>query len=401
MQNTQAEGHGVLAPCDAPAVAGAKDRDADGACTAGVVAGVAGNADGDEGSDDDEFAHTRVYRAHPHAVYSTIMAVLCNNGYFSVESCDARRLTIRCTAKRSGGHYGVSVSDRGHQGTAVTILPLVSAGGAVPGAQSDVEALFAGFLAVLRMGGVIEVPKPSHAAKLDAAGAAAESRMVPTEMHRDRTAGEGDASALQRRSAARRVASGHHPGSREATRPMQGGAGGRGGRLVESHPVAPSSQGFRPAAKRPDGSVTTGSTAIMPQGIPVPPPPPVPSAPPDGFMLAPVSSVEQATGAVGVPGGRRRTGTGAHDGIANAATIRSDGGDGPSGVLKTLQNGIASCAHALEAGARSRKDGLVRGFRLALRWMCLSWNVRRGSRSHIDGMSATAREDHDDAVSPR
>lgn len=31
---------------------------------------------------DDEFSHTRVYRARPYAVYSTIMAVLGNNRYF-------------------------------------------------------------------------------------------------------------------------------------------------------------------------------------------------------------------------------------------------------------------------------------------------------------------------------
>jgi hypothetical protein len=410
---------------------------------------------------DDEFSHTRVYRARPYAVYSTIMAVLGNNRYFSVESFDIGRMTVRCRAHASGILYDVSVFDRGLKGSAVTVLPAAASDDTVPfvddssgdigassgdrvfgdvnassdadvssdvrvvdgavhdavsvhpdkgahsgmNVHSDVEALFAGFLAVLRAGDVIEGSRPTQAAKMESAGidspgvesdhgepypatsTSVRAQAAPAETTRMESAGVETTRAdpmhinparivqaearparidAEQGNSGRVVISGRYPGSQAVTRPMQEGGSGVRGRRIGSHPIAAMAD-IEQSAGQSYLPVTTGSTAIMPQGslMPVPPPPTQPgkSARTD-VTVADVASVAQDADA-------------------------SHYADGTS-----VANGAAQMVKSVAGKA-------ARGFRLALRWMCLRWNVRRGARPRADDTNGKPREEHNGAVSSR
>ena len=363
---------------------------------------------------DDEFSHTRVYRARPYAVYSTIMAVLGNNRYFSVESFDIGRMTVRCRAHASGILYDVSVSDRGLKGSAVTVLPATASDGTVPfvddssgdiGASSgdrvfgdvnassdadvssdvrvvdgavhdvasvradirthsgvdvhsDVEALFAGFLAVLRAGDVIEGSRPTQAAKMESAG------HEPARIEQANS--EPTRTPLAQGNQGRVVISGRHPGSQAVTRPMQEGGSGVRGRRIGSHPIAAMAD-IEQAAGQSYLPVTTGSTAIMPQGslMPVPPPPTQPGK----------SACTDVT-------------------VADMASVAQDAGASHYADGMSVANGAAQMVKSVAGKA-------ARGFRLALRWMCLRWNVRRGERPRADDTNGKPREEHNGAVSSR
>lgn len=363
---------------------------------------------------DDEFSHTRVYRARPYAVYSTIMAVLGNNRYFSVESFDIGRMTVRCRAHASGILYDVSVSDRGAKGSAVTVLPAAASDGTVPLADdslgdigpssgdrvfgdanassdadvssdaraadgavhdvagvhadirtrsgmnmhSDVESLFAGFLAVLRAGDVIEGSRPTQAAQMESAG------HKPARIEQANS--EPARTPLAQRNPGRVVVSGHHPGSQAVTRPMQEGGSGVRGRRIRSHPITAMAD-IEQSAGQSYLPATTGSTAIMPQGslMPVPPPPTQPG--------------ESARADVTV---------------ADMASVAQDAGAGYHADGTPVASGRAQMVKSMAGKA-------ARGFRRALRWMCLRWNVRRGARPRADDADGKPREDHNDAVSSR
>lgn len=369
---------------------------------------------------DDEFSHTRVYRARPYAVYSTIMAVLGNNRYFSVESFDIGRMTVRCRAHASGILYDVSVFDRGLKGSAVTVLPATASDGTVPfvddssgdiGASSgdrvfgdvnassdadvssdadassdakvvdgavhdvasvradirthsgvdvhsDVEALFAGFLAVLRAGDVIEGSRPTQAAKMESAG------HEPARIEQANS--EPTRTPLAQGNQGRVVISGRHPGSQAVTRPMQEGGSGVRGRRIGSHPIAAMAD-IEQAAGQSYLPVTTGSTAIMPQGslMPVPPPPTQP---------------EESTRADTT--------------VADMTPVAQDADASHYADGTSVANGAAQMVKSVAGKA-------ARGFRLALRWMCLRWNVRRGARPRADDTNGKPREEHNGAVSSR
>lgn len=363
---------------------------------------------------DDEFSHTRVYRARPYAVYSTIMAVLGNNRYFSVESFDIGRMTVRCRAHASGILYDVSVFDRGLKGSAVTVLPAAASDGTVPfvddssgdiGASSgdrvfgdvnassdadvssdvrvvdgavhdvasvradirthsgvdvhsDVEALFAGFLAVLRAGDVIEGSRPTQAAKMESAG------HEPARIEQANS--EPTRTPLAQGNQGRVVISGRHPGSQAVTRPMQEGGSGVRGRRIGSHPIAAMAD-IEQSAGQSYLPITTGSTAIMPQGslMPVPPPPTQPGK----------SACTDVT-------------------VADMASVAQDAGASHYADGMSVANGAAQMVKSVAGKA-------ARGFRLALRWMCLRWNVRRGARPRADDTNGKPREEHNGAVSSR
>lgn len=363
---------------------------------------------------DDEFSHTRVYRARPYAVYSTIMAVLGNNRYFSVESFDIGRMTVRCRAHASGILYDVSVFDRGLKGSAVTVLPAAASDGTVPfvddssgdiGASSgdrvfgdvnassdadvssdvrvvdgavhdvasvradirthsgvdvhsDVEALFAGFLAVLRAGDVIEGSRPTQAAKMESAG------HEPARIEQANS--EPTRTPLAQGNQGRVVISGRHPGSQAVTRPMQEGGSGVRGRRIGSHPIAAMAD-IEQSAGQSYLPITTGSTAIMPQGslMPVPPPPTQPGK----------SACTDVT-------------------VADMASVAQDAGASHYADGMSVANGAAQMVKSVAGKA-------ARGFRLALRWMCLRWNVRRGERPCADDTNGKPREEHNGAVSSR
>lgn len=368
---------------------------------------------------DDEFSHTRVYRARPYAVYSTIMAVLGNNRYFSVESFDIGRMTVRCRAHASGILYDVSVFDRCLKGSAVTVLPAAASDGTVPfvddssgdiGASSgdrvfgdvnassdadvssdvrvvdgavhdvasvradirthsgvdvhsDVEALFAGFLAVLRAGDVIEGSRPTQAAKMESAG------HEPAKIEQANS--EPARTPLAQGSPGRVVVSGHHPGSQAVTRPMQEGGSGVRGRRIGSHPITAMAD-IEQSAGQSYLPVTTGSTAIMPQGslMPVPPPPTQP-----GESARADVTVADVT-------------------VADMASVAQDAGASHYADGTSVANGAAQMVKSVAGKA-------ARGFRLALRWMCLRWNVRRGARPRADDTNGKPREEHNGAVSSR
>lgn len=415
---------------------------------------------------DDEFSHTRVYRARPYAVYSTIMAVLGNNRYFSVESFDIGRMTVRCRAHASGILYDVSVCDRGLKGSAVTVLPATASDGTVPLADdslgnigassgdrvfgdvnassdadvssdvrvvdgavhdvasvradirthsgvdvhSDVEALFAGFLAVLRAGDVIEGSRPTQAAKMESAGidppgvesdhgepypatsTSVRAQAAPVETTRMESAGVETTRAepmhinparivqaearparidAEQGNPGRVVVSGHHPGSQAVTRPMQEGGSGVRGRRIGSHPIAAMAD-IEQSAGQSYLPITTGSTAIMPQGslMPVPPPPTQPG--------------ESARADVTV----------ADTTVADMTPVAQDAGASHYADGTSVANGAAQMVKSVAGKA-------ARGFRLALRWMCLRWNVRRGARPRADDMDGKPREEHNGAVSSR
>lgn len=363
---------------------------------------------------DDEFSHTRVYRARPYAVYSTIMAVLGNNRYFSVESFDIGRMTVRCRAHASGILYDVSVFDRGLKGSAATVLPAAASDGTVPfvddssgdiGASSgdrvfgdvnassdadvssdvrvvdgavhdvasvradirthsgvdvhsDVEALFAGFLAVLRAGDVIEGSRPTQAAKMESAG------HEPARIEQANS--EPTRTPLAQGNQGRVVISGRHPGSQAVTRPMQEGGSGVRGRRIGSHPIAAMAD-IEQSAGQSYLPVTTGSTAIMPQGslMPVPPPPTQP---------------EESTRADTT--------------VADMTPVAQDADASHYADGTSVANGAAQMVKSVAGKA-------ARGFRLALRWMCLRWNVRRGARPRADDTNGKPREEHNGAVSSR
>lgn len=363
---------------------------------------------------DDEFSHTRVYRARPYAVYSTIMAVLGNNRYFSVESFDIGRMTVRCRAHASGILYDVSVFDRGLKGSAVTVLPAAASDGTVPfvddssgdiGASSgdrvfgdvnassdadvssdvrvvdgavhdvasvradirthsgvdvhsDVEALFAGFLAVLRAGDVIEGSRPTQAAKMESAG------HEPARIEQANS--EPTRTPLAQGNQGRVVISGRHPGSQAVTRPMQEGGSGVRGRRIGSHPIAAMAD-IEQSAGQSYLPITTGSTAIMPQGslMPVPPPPTQPGK----------SACTDVT-------------------VADMTPVAQDADASHYADGMSVANGAAQMV-------KSVADKAARGFRLALRWMCLRWNVRRGARPRADDTNGKPREEHNGAVSSR
>ena len=410
---------------------------------------------------DDEFSHTRVYRARPYAVYSTIMAVLGNNRYFSVESFDIGRMTVRCRAHASGILYDVSVFDRGLKGSAVTVLPAAASDGTVPfvddssgdiGASSgdrvfgdvnassdadvssdvrvvdgavhdvasvradirthsgvdvhsDVEALFAGFLAVLRAGDVIEGSRPTQAAKMESAGidppgvesdhgdpypatsTSVRAQAAPAETTRMESAGVETTRAepmhinparivqaearparidAEQGNSGRVVMSGRHPGSQAVTRPMQEGGSGVRGRRIGSHPIAAMAD-IEQSAGQSYLPITTGSTAIMPQGslMPVPPPPTQPGK----------SACTDVT-------------------VADMASVAQDAGASHYADGTSVANGAAQMVKSVAGKA-------ARGFRLALRWMCLRWNVRRGARPRADDTNGKPREEHNGAVSSR
>lgn len=416
---------------------------------------------------DDEFSHTRVYRARPYAVYSTIMAVLGNNRYFSVESFDIGRMTVRCRAHASGILYDVSVFDRGLKGSAVTVLPAAASDGTVPLADdslgdigassgdrvfgdvnassdadvssdadassdakvvdgavhdvasvradirtrsgvdvhSDVEALFAGFLAVLRAGDVIEGSRPTQAAKMESAGidppgvesdhgepypatsTSVRAQAAPAETTRMESAGVETTRAepmhinsarivqaearparidAEQGNSGRVVISGHHPGSQAVTRPMQEGGSGVRGRRIGSHPITAMAD-IEQSAGQSYLPVTTGSTAIMPQGslMPVPPPPTQPGK----------SACTDVT-------------------VADMASVAQDAGASHYADGTSVANGAAQIVKSVAGKA-------ARGFRLALRWMCLRWNVRRGARPRADDTNGKPREEHNGAVSSR
>lgn len=363
---------------------------------------------------DDEFSHTRVYRARPYAVYSTIMAVLGNNRYFSVESFDIGRMTVRCRAHVSGILYDVSVFDRGLKGSAVTVLPAAASDGTVPLADdslgdigassgdrvfgdvnassdadvssdarvvdgavhdvasvradirthsgvdvhSDVEALFAGFLAVLRAGDVIEGSRSTQAAKMESAG------HEPARIEQANS--EPTRTPLAQGNQGRVVISGRHPGSQAVTRPMQEGGSGVRGRRIGSHPIAAMAD-IEQSAGQSYLPITTGSTAIMPQGslMPVPPPPTQPGK----------SACTDVT-------------------VADMASVAQDAGASHYADGMSVANGAAQMVKSVAGKA-------ARGFRLALRWMCLRWNVRRGERPRADDTNGKPREEHNGAVSSR
>lgn len=363
---------------------------------------------------DDEFSHTRVYRARPYAVYSTIMAVLGNNRYFSVESFDIGRMTVRCRAHVSGILYDVSVFDRGLKGSAVTVLPAAASDGTVPLADdslgdigassgdrvfgdvnassdadvssdarvvdgavhdvasvradirthsgvdvhSDVEALFAGFLAVLRAGDVIEGSRSTQAAKMESAG------HEPARIEQANS--EPTRTPLAQGNQGRVVISGRHPGSQVVTQPMQEGGSGVRGRRIGSHPITAMAD-IEQAAGQSYLPVTTGSTAIMPQGslMPVPPPPTQP---------------EESTRADTT--------------VADMTPVAQDADASHYADGTSVANGAAQMV-------KSVADKAARGFRLALRWMCLRWNVRRGARPRADDTNGKPREEHNGAVSSR
>ncbi len=363
---------------------------------------------------DDEFSHTRVYRARPYAVYSTIMAVLGNNRYFSVESFDIGRMTVRCRAHASGILYDVSVFDRGLKGSAVTVLPAAASDGTVPfvddssgdiGASSgdrvfgdvnassdadvssdvrvvdgavhdvasvradirthsgvdvhsDVEALFAGFLAVLRAGDVIEGSRPTQAAKMESAG------HEPARIEQANS--EPTRTPLAQGNQGRVVISGRHPGSQVVTRPMQEGGSGVRGRRIGSHPITAMAD-IEQAAGQSYLPVTTGSTAIMSQGslMPVPPPPTQPGE-----------------------------STRADTTVTDMTPVAQDAGASHYADGTSVANGAAQMVKSVAGKA-------ARGFRLALRWMCLRWNVRRGARPRADDTNGKPREEHNGAVSSR
>lgn len=410
---------------------------------------------------DDEFSHTRVYRARPYAVYSTIMAVLGNNRYFSVESFDIGRMTVCCRAHASGILYDVSVFDRGLKGSAVTVLPAAASDGTVPLADdslgdigassgdrvfgdvnassdadvssdarvvdgavhdvasvradirtrsgadvhSDVEALFAGFLAVLRAGDVIEGSRPTQAAKMESAGidppgvesdhgepypatsTSVRAQAAPAETTRMESAGvettraepmhinparivQAEARPARIDAAqgnqGRVVISGRHPGSQAVTRPMQEGGSGVRGRRIGSHPIAAMAD-IEQAAGQSYLPVTTGSTAIMPQGslMPVPPPPTQPEE----------STCADTT-------------------VADMTPVAQDADASHYADGTSVANGVAQMVKSVAGKA-------ARGFRLALRWMCLRWNVRRGARPRADDTNGKPREEHNGAVSSR
>lgn len=410
---------------------------------------------------DDEFSHTRVYRARPYAVYSTIMAVLGNNRYFSVESFDIGRMTVCCRAHASGILYDVSVFDRGLKGSAVTVLPAAASDGTVPLADdslgdigassgdrvfgdvnassdadvssdarvvdgavhdvasvradirtrsgadvhSDVEALFAGFLAVLRAGDVIEGSRPTQAAKMESAGidppgvesdhgepypatsTSVRAQAAPAETTRMESAGvettraepmhinparivQAEARPARIDAAqgnqGRVVISGRHPGSQAVTRPMQEGGSGVRGRRIGSHPITAMAD-IEQAAGQSYLPVTTGSTAIMPQGslMPVPPPPTQPEE----------STCADTT-------------------VADMTPVAQDADASHYADGTSVANGVAQMVKSVAGKA-------ARGFRLALRWMCLRWNVRRGARPRADDTNGKPREEHNGAVSSR
>ncbi|OZG52999.1 hypothetical protein [Pseudoscardovia suis] len=410
---------------------------------------------------DDEFSHTRVYRARPYAVYSTIMAVLGNNRYFSVESFDIGRMTVRCRAHASGILYDVSVFDRGLKGSAVTVLPAAASDGTVPladdslgdigassgdrvfgdanassdadvssdakaadgtvydavsvhperGARSgvdvhsDVEALFAGFLAVLRAGDVIEGSRPTQAAKMESAGinppgvesdhgepypatsTSVRAQAAPAETTRMESAGVETTRAepmhinparivqaearparidAEQGNSGRVVISGRHPGSQAVTRPMQEGGSGVRGRRIGSHPITAMAD-IEQSADQSYLPVTTGSTAIMPQGslMPVPPPP---------TQLGKSARADVT--------------------VADMASVAQDAGASHYADGTSVANGAAQMVKSVAGKA-------ARGFRLALRWMCLRWNVRRGARPRADDTNGKPREEHNGAVSSR
>ena len=117
---------------------------------------------------DDEFETTRVYRARAAAVYATLVAMLRNNGYFRLLATDDTTMTVRCRANNGGAEFDAVVSDRGVRGTSVHITPVPGTGSGAPDdGTRDIEALFAGLLAVLREAHVIESARPSHAAIVD------------------------------------------------------------------------------------------------------------------------------------------------------------------------------------------------------------------------------------------
>ncbi|MDO5688084.1 MAG: hypothetical protein Q4G29_02080 [Pseudoscardovia radai] len=117
---------------------------------------------------DDEFETTRVYRARAAAVYATLVAMLRNNGYFRLLATDDTTMTARCRANNGGAEFDAAVSDRGMRGTSVHITPVAGTGSGAPDDETrDIEALFAGLLAVLREAHVIESARPSHAAIVD------------------------------------------------------------------------------------------------------------------------------------------------------------------------------------------------------------------------------------------
>lgn len=117
---------------------------------------------------DDEFETTRVYRARAAAVYATLVAMLRNNGYFRLLATDDTTMTVRCRANNGGAEFDAVVSDRGMRGTSVHITPVAGTGSGAPDdGTRDIEALFAGLLAVLREAHVIESARPSHAAIVD------------------------------------------------------------------------------------------------------------------------------------------------------------------------------------------------------------------------------------------
>ncbi|MFR0555966.1 hypothetical protein [Pseudoscardovia radai] len=117
---------------------------------------------------DDEFETTRVYRARAAAVYATLVAMLRNNGYFRLLATDDTTMTVRCRANNGGAEFDAAVSDRGVRGTSVHITPVSGTGSGAPDdGTRDIEALFAGLLAVLREAHVIESARPSHAAIVD------------------------------------------------------------------------------------------------------------------------------------------------------------------------------------------------------------------------------------------
>ena len=162
------------------------------------------------------------------------------------------------------------------------------------------------------------------------------------------------------------VISGRHPGSQAVTRPMQEGGSGVRGRRIGSHPIAAMAD-IEQSAGQSYLPITTGSTAIMPQGslMPVPPPPTQPGK----------SACTDVT-------------------VADMASVAQDAGASHYADGMSVANGAAQMVKSVAGKA-------ARGFRLALRWMCLRWNVRRGERPRADDTNGKPREEHNGAVSSR
>lgn len=184
---------------------------------------------------DDEFETTRVYRARAAAVYATLVAMLRNNGYFRLLATDDTTMTVRCRANNGGEEFDAAVSDRGMRGTSVHITPVPGTGSGAPDDETrDIEALFAGLLAVLREAHVIETARPSHAAIVDGLASGAEGGSRPSRVPSgfDVPTQEAGDSAAAVRSAAASQATVDLPPSLEPRkkhiRPVPVGAAGNG-----------------------------------------------------------------------------------------------------------------------------------------------------------------------------